>query len=146
MIQSRGKIPSPKARRYAQLLIRYGTRYDIDPFLIAALIDRESRWNSRAVSGGNHGLMQLRVSKTTHAKWLGSESKLFNPELNIKLGVKLLAYWKRYHWQHCVHKSHYWWSHYQWGSVVNDSGSGNRVWEEYARYKSVKRDAYQGLW
>jgi hypothetical protein len=144
IIRVRGKVPKATAKKYAMLVSRYSIRASIDPFFLAALIYKESRWNPRAVSGGNYGLMQLRVSKTTHAQWLGRESKLFNPELNVKLGVRLLVYWRRHHSKHCVQKSHYWWSHYQWGAIVKNTGSGNRVWKEYLRYKRVKRDTQQG--
>ena len=46
--------------RAAGFVRQYAARYRVPPELIAALIDVESRWNSRAVSSkGAMGLMQL---------------------------------------------------------------------------------------
>ena len=71
---------------------------DLDPLLIASQIKAESSFNPKAVSHvGATGLMQV-MPET--AKWLGfNPAHLFNPKLNIKVGVKfdkwLLKYWKR---------------------------------------------------
>lgn len=123
----------PTARRYAKLLIKNGSKHGLDPYLLAALIHKESKWNPRAVSQQNYGLMQLRVSKTIHARYLGREQKFFNPALNIKLGARLLSMWRKYCQKRCKQKpcGHHWWSHYQWGCMVKTSNSGNRVWKEY---------------
>jgi len=50
----------PDASQAEQCVRRYAAHYRVQPELIAALIDVESRWNPRAVSDkGAMGLMQL---------------------------------------------------------------------------------------
>ncbi|MBI3652425.1 MAG: transglycosylase SLT domain-containing protein [Acidobacteria bacterium] len=72
-------------------------RYGIDPYFAAALIRQESVFNSTAVSRvGARGLMQLMpATGQLIAKQQGSGSitanDLFNPQLNIKLGMQYLA-------------------------------------------------------
>lgn len=146
VIHLRGSVPMHKARRYAKLVIKYSRKYKIDPYLLAALIHRESKWVATAVSHQNYGLMQLRVSKTNHSTLLGREHKLFHTPLNIQLGTKLLVMWRRYHQKHCKHNKHYWWSHYQWGCRVQTPDSGIRVWKEYQRYLKAKAKVDQAMW
>jgi len=75
----------------------------IDPYLICAVIETESNWDSSAVSSaGAQGLMQL-MPET--AAWIAGkngvtfeEAKLAEPEYNISLGSLyldwLLEYWQ----------------------------------------------------
>lgn len=71
-----------------QCVEHYATYYGVPPELIAALIDVESGWNPRAVSGkGAMGLMQL-MPKT--ARRFGA----FNPfdiEQNIAAGTRYVT-------------------------------------------------------
>ena len=120
------------AERYAALIDREAERHQINPLLVVALIHRESRFNRRAVSGRNIGLGQVRVSATTHRKYLGLEAKLLAPKLNIRLTVRMLAYWRGYHRRHC-RGGHLWNAHYQHGRRVKDRGSGDRVAATLAR-------------
>jgi hypothetical protein len=145
VISVRGNLSENKAQVYAGLITRHSRVNDIDPYLVAALIHRESRWNSNAVSKRNYGLMQIRVSRTTHARFIGQEQSTLNAETNIRLGVSLLAFWKRFHITKCKSDKHHWWSHYQWGVSVKDPGSGNRVAKEYARYLSWLKKLKVGL-
>jgi soluble lytic murein transglycosylase len=72
-------------------------RYGIDPYLAAALIRQESVFNPNAVSRvGARGLMQLMpATGQLVSKQQGNGSitanDLFNPDLNIKLGMTYLA-------------------------------------------------------
>ncbi len=72
-------------------------RYGIDPYLAAALIRQESVFNATAVSRvGARGLMQLMPATgqlVSRQQGNGSitTNDLFNPELNIKLGMNYLA-------------------------------------------------------
>jgi hypothetical protein len=139
-----GKVPRSRAKKYTRLILANTHNTRIDPFLVAALIHSESRWGSRAIKSRNYGLAQLRVSKTTNHRYLGQETKLFNPALNIKISVKMLRYWRRYHLRKCPH-GHFWWSHYQWGRRVKNPRSGVRVWNTYLKYVTHVKDK-QALW
>jgi soluble lytic murein transglycosylase len=81
---------------YQQLIVAEADRAQLDPSLVAAVINVESRWRAEAVSRkGARGLMQL---MPTTAEWIAektghtavSEDDLFAPELNIRLGVRYL--------------------------------------------------------
>ncbi len=78
---------------YKDYINMYSAQYDIDPFLVAAIINVESKYNKDAVSNKNaRGLMQI-ANQT--GKWgaeeLGikgySEEMLFEPEINIRIGI-----------------------------------------------------------
>ncbi|WP_083605650.1 lytic transglycosylase domain-containing protein [Proteiniborus sp. DW1] len=78
--------------RYKEYIANYSKQYDIDPFLVAAIIRVESKFNKDALSHkGAKGLMQIApVTGRWAAGELGiidyEESLLYNPEINIKIG------------------------------------------------------------
>jgi hypothetical protein len=64
-------------------------KYDVDPALVAAVVETESRFHSHARSQvGAQGLMQL-MPKT--GRWMGAKN-LYNPEQNVDAGAKYLSY------------------------------------------------------
>jgi soluble lytic murein transglycosylase-like protein len=64
-------------------------KYDVDPALVAAVVETESRFRSNARSQvGARGLMQL-MPKT--GRWMGA-SNLYNAEQNVDAGAKYLKY------------------------------------------------------
>ena len=76
---------------FQDLINDYTNKYDLDAFLIAALIREESYFNVQAGStAGARGLMQLMPSTASYiASKSGipfSSSKLYDPETNIELG------------------------------------------------------------
>lgn len=74
--------------RYSDIIKKHAKRYNVDPDLVAAIIEQESGWRSNAVSSaGARGLMQL-MPKT--AAWLGVKNS-FDPDQNIGGGVKYIA-------------------------------------------------------
>ncbi len=82
---------------YQQIIVQEAERAQLDPGLVAAVINVESRWQADAVSRkGAKGLMQL---MPTTAAWIAEktgqavfeEEDLFTPETNIRLGVCYLA-------------------------------------------------------
>lgn len=71
--------------------------FKVDRALIYALVRQESRFNPNAKSGaGARGLMQLMpgtasfVARDRTLRW-GKRAKLFDPELNLKLGQKYIS-------------------------------------------------------
>lgn len=82
-----------KISKYDELIQEYASASEIDWRLIAALIHQESRFNPKAKSwAGASGLMQL-MPKT--AAQYGCKN-LFNPEANIKAGIKHFNWLEKY--------------------------------------------------
>lgn len=78
---------------YKDFINKYSEEFDLDPFLVAAIINVESKYNKDAVSSKDaRGLMQ--IGKTTGewgASTLGisdyNQDMLYEPETNIRIGV-----------------------------------------------------------
>lgn len=73
-------------------------KYHLDPYIIAAVIKGESRFNPKAIgSMGEIGLMQLKestakwIAKKMNIPWRGKKS-LYDPLTNIKIGSAYLGY------------------------------------------------------
>ena len=82
---------------YSEYVEKYAKENNVDPLLIYAIIKAESNFDDEAVSGrGATGLMQLmdntakEVATNEAVEYVSNES-LFDPEVNIKLGVKYFA-------------------------------------------------------
>lgn len=74
---------------YGKLIYEKSKKYDVDPALVAAVIEQESRFKPRAKSPvGARGLMQL-MPRT--GRWMGARD-LYNPEQNVDAGVKYIKY------------------------------------------------------
>lgn len=82
---------------YREMIKKYSDENEIDPFLVAAIINVESGYNNEAVSSKNaRGLMQIGPQTGLWAKEElkienYSEDILFDPEINIKIGTWYLA-------------------------------------------------------
>lgn len=78
---------------YYDLIEKYATEYEVDPYLVVAIIKNESKFNPNAVSKKDaKGLMQI---APITGRWASekleipnyTEDMLFEPELNIKIGT-----------------------------------------------------------
>ena len=78
--------------KYVEYINKYSEEYELDPYLVLAVIKTESNFNKEAVSKKDaKGLMQIMDST---GEWVAEELKinnfttsmLFDPELNIKMG------------------------------------------------------------
>lgn len=80
---------------YGELIYEKAKKYDVDPALVAAVIEQESKFKPKARSHvGAKGLMQL-MPRT--GRWMGARN-LYDPEQNVDAGVKYIAYLdKRFH-------------------------------------------------
>lgn len=81
-------------RPYWGLIEREARRQELDPYLVAALIRQESRFERDAVSSaGALGLMQLMPATARRLAGAArlSPSRITDPELNIRLGARYLA-------------------------------------------------------
>ena len=74
---------------FGDLIHKKAQKYDVDPALVAAVVETESRFHPTARSSvGAQGLMQL-MPRTGH--WLGAKN-LYDPEQNVDAGVRYLKY------------------------------------------------------
>jgi soluble lytic murein transglycosylase len=83
---------------YREGIARVAERYDLDPYLVAAMVNTESGYNPEAVSSaGAVGLMQLMPDTadwvTGLPGWQGGDSPdLSDPDDNLELGACYLRY------------------------------------------------------
>ncbi len=74
---------------FGTLIWEKAAKYDVDPALVAAIVENESRFRPRAISHrGARGLMQL-MPRT--GRWMGARN-LYDPEQNLDAGVRYLKY------------------------------------------------------
>jgi Transglycosylase SLT domain len=74
---------------YGDLIHEKAAKYDVDPALVAAVIEQESKFRTHARSQvGARGLMQLMPST---GRWLGARD-LYDPEQNVDAGVKYIKF------------------------------------------------------
>ena len=78
--------------KYKEIIDKYSYEYNLDPFLVLAVIKTESNFNTDAESSkGAKGLMQIMDST---GEWIGSKveidkfnaNMLYDPEINIEFG------------------------------------------------------------
>lgn len=77
------------AMPYGDIIHEKAVKYDVDPALVAAVIEQESKFHRTARSSvGARGLMQL-MPRT--GRWLGARN-LYDPAQNVDAGVKYIKY------------------------------------------------------
>jgi soluble lytic murein transglycosylase len=78
---------------YSELIQKYSLEYMVDPYLVAAIIKNESKFNPNALSRKDaKGLMQI---APITGRWASEmldienyeEEQLYEPELNIRIGI-----------------------------------------------------------
>lgn len=86
-----GKAGKSKAP-YGEIVERYASSYGVPVKLAHAVISVESNYrpNTRG-KAGEIGLMQIKPATARMMGYSGSAKGLFNPETNIKFGMKYLA-------------------------------------------------------
>lgn len=84
--------------KYKNQIEYYCKIYDLDPHIIASLINVESSYNHNAKSNKNAiGLMQIKIETANYLDEIFNrnyiaETELFNIEINIKYGCEYLRY------------------------------------------------------
>lgn len=77
---------------YRNIIVKYSSEYDVDPYLVASIINVESRYDKLALSSKEaKGLMQIAPQTGQWASEIleidnYSEESLFEPDLNIRIG------------------------------------------------------------
>lgn len=78
---------------YKSIIVSYSNEYDLDPYLIASIINVESKYNKDAISNKcAKGLMQIGPKTGLWASEIleikdYNEELLFNPDINIRIGT-----------------------------------------------------------
>jgi soluble lytic murein transglycosylase-like protein len=81
----------PSQGAYAEMVARHAAANGVPVSLVHRVIMRESRYNPRAISKGNYGIMQIRLSTARAMGYAGTASGLLDPEINMAYAVKYLA-------------------------------------------------------
>ena len=89
-MQKLGKIGSGRAELDA-MIARHAASHGVPLDLAHRVVIRESRYNTRAVSKGNYGLMQIRLGTARGLGYRGDASGLLDPETNLTYAMKYLA-------------------------------------------------------
>jgi soluble lytic murein transglycosylase-like protein len=78
--------------KYSTIISRYARSYGVPVNLAHAIIKIESNYRANARGrAGEIGLMQIKLSTARMMGYYGSRKGLYNPETNIKYGMKYLA-------------------------------------------------------
>lgn len=84
--------PAKGGRAYGAIVSRYAATYGVPTSLAHAVIRVESNYRADARgAAGEIGLMQIKPATARMMGYTGSAKGLYNPETNIKYGVKYLA-------------------------------------------------------
>jgi len=75
----------------ASLVAQHAQANGVPLSLVHRVIMRESRYNPRAVSRGNYGLMQIRLGTARAMGYTGSAAGLLDPNVNMTYAVRYLA-------------------------------------------------------
>jgi len=86
---------------YVDLILEYSYKKDLNPWLVASVIAKESSFNARARSKvGARGLMQImpnwREDKSGRIVWSSRKSysvNLYDPRTNIRFGTTILKHY-----------------------------------------------------
>ncbi|QND13296.1 lytic transglycosylase domain-containing protein [Rhizobium leguminosarum bv. trifolii] len=90
--QSGYAVANVSGNSYSALISKYANQYDVPVALATAVIRIESNFNPNARgSHGEIGLMQIKPATARMMGYSGSAKGLFDPETNIKYGMKYLA-------------------------------------------------------
>lgn len=77
---------------YGEIVARYASSYGVPVSLAHAVISVESNYRPNTTGrAGEIGLMQIKPATARMMGYSGSAKGLFNPETNIKFGMKYLA-------------------------------------------------------
>jgi soluble lytic murein transglycosylase-like protein len=78
-------------RAYDSLVARHAAANGVPESLVRRVIVRESRYNPRAVSKGNYGMMQIRLGTARAMGYTGSAAGLLDADTNMTYAVRYLA-------------------------------------------------------
>ncbi|MDQ0561381.1 soluble lytic murein transglycosylase-like protein [Rhizobium mesoamericanum] len=86
------EMPDFSTNIYSALIVKYANEYHVPVELANAVVRVESNFNPNARgSAGEIGLMQIKPATARMMGYSGTAKGLFDPETNIKFGMKYLA-------------------------------------------------------
>lgn len=93
-IRYNSKLTREQALLFSKTVFQASAKYHVSPALIAAIIVCESSARPRVVSKtGDYGLMQIHYK--AHKDKVSKRSDLFNPRINIFLGTRIFAQYRK---------------------------------------------------
>lgn len=112
------KLFSPGAEVYAPHIDAAAKRYGFDPYLVAAVIYKESRFKNRRCYKGSYGLMQIQLRKGRNRSCRSTQvsatrQRLYDPRINIMRGVRLMYLWRK--WTRSIDAPWHWLLNYNQG-------------------------------
>lgn len=72
------------------MISAYARKYEVPESLVHRVVKRESTYNPKARNGIHLGLMQINPATARTMGYRGDSSGLYDPETNLKYGVKYL--------------------------------------------------------
>jgi hypothetical protein len=88
---SKGQTTKDKGSSLEAMIAQHAAANGVPVSLVHRVIMRESRYNARAVSSGNYGLMQIRLGTARSMGYGGSATGLLDPQTNLTYAVRYLA-------------------------------------------------------
>ena len=86
-----GTAQAQEGGAYSGMVASHAAAHGLPPSLVHRVIMRESRYNPRAVSKGNYGMMQIRLGTARAMGYGGSAAGLLDANTNMTYAVKYLA-------------------------------------------------------
>jgi len=84
------------AYRYAALIAKYASLFELDPLDIVSIIYQESSFNPQAISPtGDYGLMGINWHYVGRHR-VKDKRDLLNVETNLRIGVEMLNFWREF--------------------------------------------------
>jgi soluble lytic murein transglycosylase-like protein len=91
-LEEEERVSGYAANPYGAIISRYADAYGLPEALAHAVVQVESNFRADATgAAGEIGLMQLKLSTARMMGYDGSAKALYDPETNIKYGMKYLA-------------------------------------------------------
>tara|TARA_Y100000310_G_scaffold212856_1_gene213735 strand:+ start:957 stop:1445 length:489 start_codon:yes stop_codon:yes gene_type:complete len=82
------------ACKYTKTIVEASDQYDVDPYILTAMIHVESRWSPKAKSrAGACGLTQIIPKFSRKFGYVSCKELQRNPKLAIRKGAQILGYW-----------------------------------------------------
>ena len=82
---------SAQQNEYASMVSSHAAANGVPVELVHRVIMRESRYQPRAISKGNYGMMQIRLGTARGLGYTGTAEGLLDPNTNLTYAVKYLA-------------------------------------------------------